>query len=43
MSEGEIFELINEFDILGVGETWMGEGEEIILEEYIYEGKVKKK
>ena len=42
MSEGEMFEQLNELDILGVVETWMGEGDEIVLEDHIYEGKVKK-
>ena len=43
MGEGELFYQLNDLDMLGVVETWMGEGEEIELEEHIYEGKVRKK
>ena len=35
--------MIKDVDILGVGETWMREGEEIIMKNYIFEGKIKEK
>ena len=33
MGEGELFYQLNDLDMLGVVETWMGEGEGIELEE----------
>ena len=39
MSEGEIFELMYNFDLLGVGETWLKEGEEIKLRDFMFIGK----
>ena len=43
LSGGELLEAIKGIDIMGVGETWLNEGEEIILKNYIFEGKSKKK
>ena len=40
---GELLEVIKEVDIMGVGETWLREGEEIIMKNYIFEGKIKEK
>ena len=36
-------EVINDLDIMGVGETWLREGEEITLKKHIFEGKTKNK
>ena len=43
LSGGELLEVIKEVDIMGVGETWLREGEEIIMKNYIFEGKSKEK
>ena len=39
LSDGEIFELMYNFDILGVGETWLKEDEEIFLKDFVFKGK----
>ena len=43
LTGGELLEVIKGIDIMGVGETWLREGEEIILKNYIFEGKSKAK
>ena len=43
MSNGEIFEIMYDYDVLGLGKIWLKEGEEIYLKDFVFKSKGRKR